>query len=373
MFRLGPLSLPAQGSIRKLGICALVVFWLLFFSSVGRAFDAIQITDNSTHDMYPAISGSNVVWMGCDGGSGTTCDGGDWEIYFWDGATTTQVTFNDRDDKYPSISGSNVVWTAPDGPDDDVFLWDGSTITQITDNSSSEHRPEISGSSVVWYASYGDFIDGYEVYLWDGFHAVPITHNDIDDVSPSISGSNVAWAHCDGVSYPSCLNDGDLEIYLWDGASATQITDNSVDDRHPAISGSNVAWERAVGALGGRGAQIYARVDGATIQVTDGSYDYAPAISGSNVVWYGSDGTNKSEIYLWTAGTTVPITDNSVSDMYPAISGANVVWMRDDGNDYEIYMSTFTTPVPVPSISFGGLALLAGLVICFVAWARRGG
>ena len=212
------------------------------------------------------------------------------------------------------------------------------TTTRITNDSDGspafDHYPDISGSNVVWTHCDGESgtecLDGdYEIHFWDGVITIPITNNETSDWLPRISGSNVVWTQCDGGTGPYCA-DGDLEIYLWDGAVTTQITNNTTDD-------------------------------------------WAPAISGSNVVWYGSDGTNKSEIYLWTAGTTVPITDNSVSDMYPAISGANVVWMRDDGNDYEIYMSTFTTPVPVPSISFGGLALLAGLVICFVAWARRGG
>jgi len=45
------------------------------------------------------------------------------------------------------------------------------------------------------------------------------------------------------------------------------------------------------------------------------------------------------------------------------------VWCGDDGNDWEVYMTTI--PEPVPSISFGGLALLAGLVVGSVAWARQ--
>jgi hypothetical protein len=40
------------------------------------------------------------------------------------------------------------------------------------------------------------------------------------------------------------------------------------------------------------------------------------------------------------------------------------------GGDFGIYMTTVAEPLP--SISFGGLALLAGLVLGIVAWARRG-
>jgi hypothetical protein len=38
----------------------------------------------------------------------------------------------------------------------------------------------------------------------------------------------------------------------------------------------------------------------------------------------------------------------------------------DEDGDFEIYMTTIGEPVP--SISVGGLALLAGLVLCTAGW-----
>jgi hypothetical protein len=73
--------------MRKLIIRALVSSWLVILSSTASALDVIQITDNSVHDLVPAISGSNVVWYGCEGGTGWNCSGGDFEIYLWDGVT----------------------------------------------------------------------------------------------------------------------------------------------------------------------------------------------------------------------------------------------------------------------------------------------
>jgi hypothetical protein len=74
---------------------------------------------------------------------------------------------------------------------------------------------------------------------------------------------------------------------------------------------------------------------------------------------------------------TTQITDNGTADNAPAISGSNVVWYARDGSvddDFEIYFARGAPPVviPVPSVSFGGLSLLAGLVLCVVAWAGRG-
>jgi len=48
--------------MRNLSVFALAASWLLVLSSAADALDVIQITDNSTGDWDPAISGSNVVW-----------------------------------------------------------------------------------------------------------------------------------------------------------------------------------------------------------------------------------------------------------------------------------------------------------------------
>ena len=71
-----------------------------------------------------------MVWQGDDGD--------DCEIYLWDGVTTTQITNNSTNDGYPAISGSNVVWEGYDGSDCEIYLWDGATTTQITNNSTDD-------------------------------------------------------------------------------------------------------------------------------------------------------------------------------------------------------------------------------------------
>ena len=125
------------------------------------------------------------------------------------------------------------------------------------------------------------------------------------------------------------------------------------------------------------GATAVAFVPG-TSQITDNSArDDDPAISGSNLVWVGNDG-NDDQIYFWDGVTITNVSNNSTDDRAPAISGSNVVWRRWDGynDDMEIY---FMRGAPrsfgyaIPAISPGGLALLAGLVLGIVAWARRGG
>ena len=129
----------------------------------------------------------------------------------------------------------------------------------------------------------------------------------------------MVWVRCDHDGGSPCE---DWEIYLWDGATTTNISNQSGSDYSPSISGSIVVW---------RG-------------------------------WAGSSG----EIFLWDGATTSQISNGSRFDDAPAISGSNVVWQGRDGtveSDDEIYMTDISEPNPVPSISFGGLALLGGLVL----------
>jgi len=201
-------------------------------------FTIIQVTDNSVHDYDPDVSGSKLVWRDSyPVGSGEVYL---WDFSLWDGSLPidpgqfTQVTDTSSDEWDPAVSGTNVAWYGYDTSPFDhwISFWDGSydiygdpVITQITSDGTS-YDPAISGSNVVWRS-------GGEIYLWDGITITNISNSSAYDTSPAISGSNVVWQGSDG---------NDFEIYLWDGSTITQITDNSVDEHHPAIDGSSVVW-----------------------------------------------------------------------------------------------------------------------------------
>ena len=140
--------------MRKLIICALAASWFVILSSGANAFDVVQLTDNSTEDRNPAISGSNVVWWGYDGG--------DWEIYLWEGGTTTQITNNSTGDSAPAISGSNLVWNAYDGNRYEIHVWQGGSARALASSSLQDRFPAISGTRVVWEGYDGD---DWEVYM----------------------------------------------------------------------------------------------------------------------------------------------------------------------------------------------------------------
>ena len=165
MFRLQLVPRLIPNSMRTLSIFALAAFWLLVLSPAADAFDIVQITNNTTIDERPDVSGSKVVWQ--DRGDGTT--GSEYEILLWDGATITQISNGSTWNDAPAIDGSNVVWYGCDGGTAGGWhgwglrrsnFWDGSfpiVPTQITNNGSIDDRNSASclrrERGVVWAAT----------------------------------------------------------------------------------------------------------------------------------------------------------------------------------------------------------------------------
>jgi hypothetical protein len=360
-----------------------MIFLLVALPGMADAFDAIQITNNDVYDVYPDVSGSNVVWMQCEGATDPGCSGGAFRIYHWDGSTISEIPTSGTEAGFPAISGSNVVYGGFDGSTGQIYLWDGTTTTQITNDGDYDHRPAISGSNVVWLSCDGDAHwscsnGDWEIYYWDGsFPIVPVrvTDNDTDDEFVDVSGSMVVWDARDGSI------DDDYEIYRWDGATTTQITDNSTDERYPRISGSNVVWTRcefdSLGYCSGD-LPIYLWDGSTTSLVTDDdSSGVFPAISGSNVVWTGcgKDPCLSYEIALRSGMTIRQITNNTVRDVHSRISGLTVVWEGCDDaqgpgcqfGDSEIYITTLSEPVP--GLPAAAILLTAGL-FSLAGWLR---
>jgi len=375
--------------VRKIS-SALVAPLIVLIAAAADAIDVVQITDDDTLDVAPAISGSNVVWMKCDGGT-WPCQNGDFEIYFWDGAipiVPINITDNDTHDGSPDISGSNVVWAGSDGTDSEIFYWDGSfpiVPIQITNNNRADNAPHISGSNVVWeqcdvgddpYCDSGDT----EILFWDGsFPIVPIqiTNNDFDDRFAAISGSKAVWEGVEDTVPPITT----IDVYFWDGSfpvAPIALTDNDTLDWRPDISNSTVVW---VGRLDGQ--QQVLRWDGSfpfvpsAVSVGTGGA-FLPAISGNHVVWQQDPALlGAGDIYFWDGAEIINVSNDSSSrDESADISGSNVVWTGCWWDSYwgclddeEIYFAT--VPTAVPSISSGGLALLAGLVLGSAVWLFR--
>ena len=110
----------------------------------GADWTITQVTDNTTNETDPQVSGSNIVW--------NAFVGNDKEVFFYEGrtGTTTQLTDNDRQDYQAHISGSNVVWRdVPAGGPGSICVWDGTSTTTYSHATISYQDPQISGDHVV--------------------------------------------------------------------------------------------------------------------------------------------------------------------------------------------------------------------------------
>jgi len=74
-----------------------------------------QLNDPSFSSSNLQIDGENIVWEGRDLNSGNgnllfPTSGIDSEVFFFDGNETIRLTDNSTNDLQPQVSGNNVVW-----------------------------------------------------------------------------------------------------------------------------------------------------------------------------------------------------------------------------------------------------------------------
>ena len=136
-----------------------------------------------------------------------------------------------------------MVWAGFEGGSDyEIFLYDGNSTTQLTNNSYNDYIQDIYESKVVWVGKLGSDVSSNEIFFYDGNSTIQLTNNSYRDWEAQVYGSNVVWSGYDG---------NDWEIFLYDGNSTTQLTNNSYTDSGPQVYESNVVWTGGEGASGG--------------------------------------------------------------------------------------------------------------------------
>lgn len=153
-------------------------------------------------------------------------------IFLYDGSTLNTViglvSGPHINNSKPHINDNGyVVWQRSDGGDNEIFLYDGSTITQITDNDYNDWEPQINNNGhVVWGSSEG-------IFLFDGSATTKISEY-LGDYQINDNNYVVWWAR-----EPS----QDAEIFLYDGSEIIQITNNDCDDLYPQLNNNNyIVW-----------------------------------------------------------------------------------------------------------------------------------
>lgn len=121
-----------------------------------------KITENSTSDHGPGISGENVSWV--------RGEGSESEIFMMsgsEGGVEIQVTENDYEDGFAHIAGDALVWQGRVDSDWEIFLYNVQTVEdpiQISDNSYDDILPQTDGNYVTWLG-YGR--SGGEILVYD--------------------------------------------------------------------------------------------------------------------------------------------------------------------------------------------------------------
>ncbi|MBN2294067.1 MAG: VCBS repeat-containing protein [Pirellulales bacterium] len=309
------------------------------------------------------VSGDYVVWQGRDS------DTDDWEIYLFDGTydanddpTIIQLTDNDTDDTNPFVvqteDGVHVVWShldeVGDGGDTEIYFYDGTQPegVPITNNAYDDRDPQVSDSIVVWWATEGMLLDS-EIFLYDieaaeidpGYEPINLSDNEEDDSNPQVSGNNVVWTGMRNYTHEIILAQYSTDINI--PTTVEQITTNNfMTDSEPQIDGEKIVWQRQFVDGNSNSYEIFMydiEEGGSPVRLTNNAVpDIYPQISGEDIVWQAQDEGAESDweiMHYNTIAQTAPvnITNNSRYDNRPQISGTQVVWRGFDVADWDVY------------------------------------
>lgn len=116
-----------------------------------------RLSEQVVPNAAPVLSEVGIVW--------SAYDGGDTDIFFYDGQAVQQITADSEDDDAPFISGDYIVWVGRVEGRANIFQYQISTATlrQITD-SDYVAVPQISGEHIVWLGNVD--VHGGDVFLY---------------------------------------------------------------------------------------------------------------------------------------------------------------------------------------------------------------
>ncbi|MDH3671176.1 MAG: hypothetical protein OES46_08405 [Gammaproteobacteria bacterium] len=294
-----------------------------------------QLTHNDNSDEAPEINENGyVVWSRWHDEWAGFPASPEYEIFLYDGTTTTQLPGLRYHDRYPKINNRGyVVWRGQsivNEQDNRIFLYDGTNTTQLTNNNSpwGNWSPQINDNGyVVWHGWDGS---DYEIFRYGGTNIARLTNNANSDRDPQINDNGyVVWQGWDG---------SDWEIFLYDGANTTQLTNNNNTDSSPQINDNGyVVWHSGAGS----DLDIFLYDGMNTTQLINDNYnDWSPQINDNGyVVWHGCDDLD-CEIFRYDGTNIARLTINDDDDRNPQINdNGYVVWQGWDGSDWEIFLA----------------------------------
>ncbi|VEP18082.1 hypothetical protein H1P_690002 [Hyella patelloides LEGE 07179] len=219
---------------------------------------------------------------------------------------TTQITDNSTEDENPNISGNHIVWRDNNGKLFAHNLSSGST-NEIAANSASAESTQLSGDRVVWRSNENKL---FTHNLGSGSTS-EIATNSANIANIAISEGNIVWSGTQGSDNGE---DGEIFVYQINSGTTSQITTNSTDDARPQISGDYVVWQGTGGSDNGEDGEIflYNLGSGVTEQITANNIEEEnPQISGNRLVWTGIDSNGDREIFTADLAATVTMANQN--------------------------------------------------------------
>ena len=284
------------------------------------------------------ISGKRVVWV----------QGTEGEIYtrVIDGAPAFNVSNRPGAfDVEPAVSGDRVAWIGQTNMGRDVFTWAPTSLgpTQITfDGLRADQHVRVTGNRLFWSGANELAEPDHEIYTWAVGDVAPtnISNNPgsaVNDEHVQVSGDRIVWVGRDPVGL-------DYDVYTWAVSDPVKVnlSDNAVDDQNPAISGNRVVWENSAGGDW----DVYTRVVGDTGPVNigrDGLDDYGAAVEGDSIVWGGDVGGDVHDIFMLTIGDSAPTNLSNTPSVYDSgavIASGRVAWVAEAVGGGEVYAWT---------------------------------
>ena len=349
--------------LAALALTALLLFTVMPVFAEAPEINIVGLTNNnviSDFELYPVVSGDNVVWSVQNDSS----SGGEDELYF--GNLSDLSTFENPTNittvdgvyaRHPRIDGVYVVWSGFDGAQSDLYLTiinDADTFAEpinLTPNTPDQEPSyyDVSGNNVV----FSDFEFGSDIFVIDITNpsspsvAVNLTPDtpESTQTNPKISGDYVIWEDTES---------GNNDIYLYDlsgGVPAYQINDAGTDAYMPEIDGDKIVW--LDDSYWNCDIWVYDIIQGGEPSKITDTYTYREEITiyGDMIVW--GDGRNdpgdwmSNDIYVMKLDDMIEtriahIDDNWLS--YPSISDNNIVYSANDGNTGDIYLAALTYP-----------------------------